>query len=120
MLGPLRGNGKPPLHYLVNYYPYKHSFRFKCSLHLLGKGMTSNVYNVYSLLLMQQGQEDSDDYSEADLGPLDGSSTQQLEEYPWVWGWMSREDCERKLHAEGEVGNFVVRINAMGDYVMSL
>ena len=69
------------------------------------------------MLNQQWGQDTS---GIAHLGPIDESSTQELEGYPWFWGWMSREDCERRLHAEGEVGNFVVRINAMGDYVMSL
>ena len=72
-----------------------------------------------SLQLLQQGLDESGDYCEVDLGPPNGSSTQELEEHPWFWGWMSREDCERRLETEGEVGNFVVRINAMGDYIMS-
>jgi len=71
---------------------------------------------VHATLNQQGGQNKS---GMAHLGPLDESNTQELEEYPWFWGWMSREDCERRLHTEGEVGNVVVRINAMGDYIMS-
>ena len=44
---------------------------------------------------------------------------EELENYRWFWGSMSRRDCEDRLRVEGEVGNFVVRINATGNYVMS-
>ena len=44
---------------------------------------------------------------------------EELENYGWFWGCMSRQDCEKKLQSEGKVGNFVVRINARGYYIMS-
>ncbi len=46
--------------------------------------------------------------------------SEELENYKWFWGHMNRSDCERRLHMEGEVGNFVVRINADGNLVFSL
>ena len=33
---------------------------------------------------------------------------------------MSRQDCEKKLKEEGDIGNFVIRINANGRYILSL
>ena len=44
---------------------------------------------------------------------------EELDNYAWFWGCMSRQDCEKKLQSEGKVGNFVVRINANGNYIMS-
>ena len=44
---------------------------------------------------------------------------EELDNYGWFWGCMSRQDCEKKLQSEGKVGNFVVRINASGNYIMS-
>ncbi len=46
--------------------------------------------------------------------------SKELEKYKWFWGHMNRSECERRLHMEGEVGNFVVRINADGNLVFSL
>ena len=42
------------------------------------------------------------------------------EKCKWYWGCMSRTDCADKLRTEGSLGNFVVRMNANGHYVMSL
>ena len=39
--------------------------------------------------------------------------------YAWYWGRLDRQDCERQLKERGTVGNFVVRMNAAGYYVMS-
>jgi len=44
---------------------------------------------------------------------------EELENYRWFWGCMSRQECENKLKSEGKVGNFVIRINASGDFIMS-
>ena len=68
-----------------------------------------------------QGKDDhpDDDSNGGDTNDAKTSGTQQLEGYLWFWGWMSREYCEKKLRTEGEVGHFVVRINAKGEYVMS-
>ena len=44
---------------------------------------------------------------------------EELENYRWFWSCMSRQECEKKLKSEGKVGNFVIRINANGDYIMS-
>ena len=38
----------------------------------------------------------------------------------WFWHYMSRQDCEKKLRDEGKIGNFAIRINANGHYIMSL
>lgn len=37
----------------------------------------------------------------------------------WFWGTMSRQDCEDELKERGEIGNFVVRVNANGHHIMS-
>jgi hypothetical protein len=37
----------------------------------------------------------------------------------WFWGTMSRQECEDKLKEKGEIGNFVVRVNANGHHIMS-
>ena len=39
--------------------------------------------------------------------------------YTWYWGVTSRQDCEMMLQEKGVVGNFVVRMNDRGDYIMS-
>ena len=39
--------------------------------------------------------------------------------YAWYWGPLSRQECETELKERGIVGNFVVRMNTSGDYVMS-
>ena len=44
---------------------------------------------------------------------------EELDNYGWFWGCMTRQECEKKLQSEGKVGNFVVRINASGNYIMS-
>ena len=38
----------------------------------------------------------------------------------WFWGYMNRGDTEKKLYYEGNMGDFVVRLNANKDLVMSL
>ena len=45
---------------------------------------------------------------------------EELENYKWFWGHMNRKDCEEQLRAEGNVGNFVIRVDATGHYIMSL
>lgn len=44
---------------------------------------------------------------------------EELERYDWYWGEMSREDCTQSLKERGLVGNFVVRKNNRGDFVMT-
>ena len=44
---------------------------------------------------------------------------EELENYKWFWGHMNRKDCEEQLRAEGNIGNFVIRVNATGNYIMS-
>ncbi|CAI8022104.1 hypothetical protein GBAR_LOCUS13007 [Geodia barretti] len=44
---------------------------------------------------------------------------EELENYKWFWGEMNRADSETKMRAEGEVGNFAIRLNANGHYVMT-
>ena len=39
--------------------------------------------------------------------------------FTWYWGMTSRADCETMLKDKGVVGNFVVRMNDRGDYIMS-
>ena len=50
----------------------------------------------------------------------DVGEPQELDRYKWFWDCMSRHDCEKRLHDEGKVGTFVVRINANGHFVLSL
>ena len=71
------------------------------------------------MITVREDDHCEDDSNDGNTNDADTSDTQQLEGYLWFWGWMSREDCEKRLRAEGEVGHFVVRINAMGEYVMS-
>lgn len=44
---------------------------------------------------------------------------EDLERYDWYWGEMSREDCTQSLKERGIIGNFVVRKNNRGDFVMT-
>lgn len=48
------------------------------------------------------------------------SNLENLNSYPWFWGSMSRQDAQKKLEEEGKVGNFIVRLNAEGTYVMTV
>ena len=43
----------------------------------------------------------------------------ELLRYDWYWGEMTRDECTQSLKEKGSVGNFVVRRNSRGDYVMS-
>lgn len=45
--------------------------------------------------------------------------SEELCNYQWFWGPMGRADCENRLTQTGKCGNFVVRVNASGDFVMS-
>lgn len=49
----------------------------------------------------------------------DPAEEEELNNYTWYWGSMKRPECEKKLQEEGLVGNFVVRLNARGEYIMS-
>jgi hypothetical protein len=44
---------------------------------------------------------------------------EELDNYKWFWGEMNRADSETMMRAEGEVGNFAIRVNANGHYVMT-
>ena len=44
---------------------------------------------------------------------------EDLGRFTWYWGVTSRSDCEAMLKDKGVVGNFVVRMNDRGDYIMS-
>ena len=44
---------------------------------------------------------------------------EELENYPWFWGHMDRPTSEKKMKEVGKVGNFSIRINAKGEYVMT-
>ena len=37
----------------------------------------------------------------------------------WFWDTTSRQEAERRLLSEGKIGNFIVRINASGHFVMT-
>ncbi len=50
----------------------------------------------------------------------ENGGSEELENYVWFWGHMNRSECERRLHMEGKLGNFVVRINADGSFVLSV
>ena len=45
---------------------------------------------------------------------------ENLNNYSWYWDSMSRQDAEKKLEEEGKVGNFIVRLNLEGTYVMTV
>lgn len=38
----------------------------------------------------------------------------------WFWGYMNRGDTEKKLYNEGNMGDFIIRLNASKHLVMSL
>ena len=44
---------------------------------------------------------------------------EELDNYKWFWGNMNRADSEAKMKAEGKIGNFAIRVNATGSYVMT-
>lgn len=44
---------------------------------------------------------------------------EDLSKYEWFWGPMSRDECAKELQERGQIGNFIVRKNDRGDYVMS-
>ena len=48
------------------------------------------------------------------------ATKEKLEKYGWFWGNISRSQSEKKMTEEGKVGNFSIRINADGYYVMTL
>ncbi len=48
-----------------------------------------------------------------------GVDEEELSRHDWYWGEMTRDDCTKALKDKGNVGNFVVRKNNRGDYVMS-
>lgn len=50
---------------------------------------------------------------------LDEEEEEDLVRYEWYWGPMSREECGRQLKERGQIGNFIVRKNDRGDFVMS-
>lgn len=52
--------------------------------------------------------------------PGRSSSHENFNNYSWFWDTISRADTEKKLQTEGKVGNFIVRLNAEGSYVMSV
>ena len=56
--------------------------------------------------------EDMSAYEEADW--------ELYVQHMWFWGFMNRGDCEKKLYNEGETGDFVIRLNANQQLVMSL
>ena len=60
----------------------------------------------------------------SDGGCFEGRGNQNghenMHNYSWFWDTLSRTETENKLQTEGKVGNFVVRINAEGSYVMSV
>lgn len=51
---------------------------------------------------------------------FDDSDWEILAEKKWFWGFMNRGDCEKKLYNEGEIGDFIVRLNFRQQLVMSL
>lgn len=59
-----------------------------------------------------KGLEETSAYEESDWD--------FLVQMTWFWGFMNRGDCEKKLYNEGELGDFVVRLNANQQLVMSL
>ena len=49
----------------------------------------------------------------------DDDDDDDLSMFDWYWGQMSRDECSKELMDRGKIGNFVVRKNDRGDYVMS-
>lgn len=44
---------------------------------------------------------------------------EELDDYTWFWGHMNRAESEAKMKKVGVVGNFAIRINATGCYIMT-
>ena len=44
---------------------------------------------------------------------------EELDNNLWFWGDMNRTDSETRMKAEGEIGNFAIRVNATGHFVMT-
>ncbi|XP_019852537.1 PREDICTED: uncharacterized protein LOC100638682 [Amphimedon queenslandica] len=81
-------------------------------------GDSSVVHNTAVKLTKQSNS--------ADGSFMHGQSSQSIDEeeddlsrYDWYWGPMSRDECERSLKEKGQIGNFVVRKNDRGSYIMS-
>ena len=55
-----------------------------------------------------------------DTSAYDESDWDSLVQWMWFWGFMNRGDCEKKLYNDGEIGDFVIRLNANQQLVMSL
>jgi hypothetical protein len=55
--------------------------------------------------------------SSSDSGQFD--VREELDNYQWYWGHMNRVDSEARMKAEGSVGNFAIRVNASGHFVMT-
>lgn len=82
-------------------------------------GDSSVVHNTTVKLTKQSNSADGSFMH----GPSSQQSTDEEEDdlsrYDWYWGPMSREECERGLKEKGQIGNFVVRKNDRGSYIMS-
>ena len=70
--------------------------------------------------LSPKSQSDGGKFNVRDVVQVEEEGNpEELENYKWFWGHMNRKDCEEQLRAEGNVGNFVIRVNATGNYIMS-
>ena len=70
--------------------------------------------------LFPKSQSDGGKFNARDVVQVEEEGNpEELENYKWFWGHMNRKDCEEQLRAEGNVGNFVIRVNATGNYIMS-
>jgi len=49
----------------------------------------------------------------------DDTNEMDYEKCKWYWGNVPRQEAEKRLLSEGKRGNFIVRINANGYYVMT-
>lgn len=80
-------------------------------------GDSAVVHNTAVKLTKQSNSADGSFMHKADQLPDEDED--DLHRYEWYWGEMSREECGKNLKEKGEIGNFVVRKNDRGNFVMS-
>ena len=83
-------------------------------------GGSSVVHKTAVKLTKQSNSADgSFTHNQSSQRSIDEDEEEDLGRYDWYWGPMSRDECEKSLKEKGQIGNFVVRKNDRGNYVMS-
>ena len=109
---------------LCVYTPYKRDILFRGILlrklhtvcvHYYGAGVA--IKEVFSLCSSHFACYYSQNKPSSDSGMFEGR--EELDNYEWFWGDMNRVDSEARIKEEGEVGNFAIRVNANGHFVMT-